>query len=55
MKHDVRLLIIDPQEDFCNPTTGTLCVPGFEHMGEEFITEFIDRGGNQTTTTDFLG
>jgi len=25
---DVRLLIIDPQEDFCNPDWGTLFVPG---------------------------
>jgi len=29
-------------------------VPGFEAMGQEFITEFIDRGGNQIATDDFL-
>jgi nicotinamidase/pyrazinamidase len=37
-----HLLIIDPQEDFCNPTTGTLYVPGAEKDMQRlaaFVTE----------------
>lgn len=28
MAKNIHLLVIDPQDDFCNPNGGTLCVPG---------------------------
>ena len=34
--------------------TNDVKAPGAEHIGEEFIEEFLQRGGNQTTTVDFL-
>ena len=43
---DARLLIIDPQEDFCNPTLGTLYVKGAE-LDCDRTAKMIDRLGRR--------
>jgi nicotinamidase/pyrazinamidase len=45
---NIQLLIIDPQEDFCNPTTGTLYVPGAEKDMER-LAAFINQNGDTLT------
>ena len=42
----IELLVIDPQQDFCNPQTGTLYVPGAEKDITR-IAQMIDRIGDK--------
>ncbi len=48
---ETHLLIVDPQEDFCNPHTGALYVPGAEHDMER-LASLIDRLGRSLTRID---
>ena len=42
----IQLLVIDPQEDFCNPNTGALYVPGADEDMKR-LAAMVDRIGDK--------
>ncbi len=48
---ETHLLIVDPQEDFCNPHTGALYVPGAEQDMQR-LAMLIDRIGQRLSRID---